>query len=691
MNPLESLFTPRSIAVVGVTENPEKLGHLLLKNIVDAGFGGDLYPVCPTVAEVVGRKTLPSLGEIRSDVDLVLVSVPSHETIAVIKDAARLHPKVLVILSSGFGETGIAGKKLEKEIHAIFAEGGTRVVGPNCRGVYDAHHRLNATFYRDVPRNRGNISFVTQSGSYGALLFDEVRRRGLGISKFASIGNQIDLQHADFIELLGADDRTDAIGLFIEEIKDGSRFTQIAAEVSLKKPIVVFKAGRTQTGGRVAEQHTGSAVGSNEVFEAGARQAGIILARDTEHFFDTLTVLSSFSRNLPVNENVGILTVSGGPSVIAADLCDELGLKLHSLEPATRKTVRGLIPEAGADQNPVDLTPDIDPENYVPCVDAVLGDKNVAGCLAVDVGMDRPEFARAFIEARNRHGKPVVACLAGAPEVTSAFVRSGIPVFPSPERAVWAYQTLVIYRKMLEVQKRKGIMPRVAPAAVPERPATGKTKPKPLQPRVLTGADAKAVLAEAGIPIVPECAVAGIRDAAAFLKDNGYPLTLRIPEGRAARTTAEPVIDGIANRKQFEKALHSLKKKAGKAPLILHRQVTHAPCTLRMVGWRDPVFGCVVRVGLSGVLSEILRDASVRVCPFRRTDAEGMLQEIRAYPLLAHALEGTKQDPARAAEVLVKISDLLLTRPEVVEVTLDPVVFSPGEVLVLSAQATVLR
>lgn len=693
MSHLEALFTPRSIAVVGVTENPEKLGHLLLKNIVDFGFMGEVYPVCATGGEVMGRKAYASIRDIKAEVDLVLVTVPNREAVAALKDAAKLRPRVLAILSSGFGETGLAGKKIEREIHAIFQDGTTRVMGPNCRGVLDAHHRLNATFYRDVPRSRGNISFVTQSGSYGALLFNEVRQRGLGISRFASIGNQLDLEPTDFLEALGADEHTDVIGLFVEEIKDGSRFVQVAAEISLKKPIVVFKAGRTPAGSKVAEAHTGSQAGSVEVFEAAARQAGILLTHDTEQFFDQLAVLSSFARNLPASESVGVLGVSGGPSVTIADVCEEVGLRLAPLEPATRKAIRALIPEAGADANPVDMTPEIDPENFVPCVDAFLGDKNVAGCIAIDVGLDRPEFARAFVEGRNRHSKPVVAFAAGAPEVAGALVRSGICVYPSPERAVRAYQALVAYRKMLEVQKRKGIIARTTaptaavPAVVPGR--SGKVKATRIVP--LGEVEAKALLRECGVPVIGEMVIKGARDAAQFLKSNGYPLTLRALDARPARGDRAEAIGGIGNRRQLDKAVSSLRRKAGKSVLLLQRHVQAEPCALQIAVWRDPVFGCAVRCGLAGVFAEILRDVAVRVCPIRRTDAEGMLQEVRGHALLDHALAAARVDSAQLADVTVRVSELILARPEIAELVLDPVVLCAGEVLVLSAHGAVVR
>jgi len=686
LNSLEPLFTPRSLAIVGVTENPEKLGHLLLKNLLDSGFLGELHAVCATGGEVLGRKTLPSLKEVKGEVDLVLLTVPNPETISALREAARLEPKVVVVLSSGFGETGLAGKKVEREIHALFHGTGTRVVGPNCRGVYDAHNRLNATLYREVPRNRGNISFVTQSGSYGALLFQEVRQRGLGISKFASIGNQIDLDHTDFLEALGMDDRTDVIGLFAEEIKGGARFVQVAAEISIKKPIVLFKGGRTAAGSKVAEAHTGSVSGSSEVFEAAARQAGILLARDTEHFFDTIAVFSAIARNLPANENVGVLAVSGGPTVTAADLCEELGLRLVPLEPSARKAVRALIPESGSDVNPVDMTPEIDPIHYGPCVDAVLGDKNVSGCVVIDVGVDRPELARAVVDGRAKTSKPVVAFLAGVPEVASTFVRAGIPIFPSPERAVRAYHALVSYRKMLEVQKRKGIIAR--PATLTPTKAPGKGKPKPLRPVALAAADAKALLAEAGLPVLHEAIVHGLKEAGVFVEEHGWPVALRV---RGKKPTADGAIADIGSRKELERALHALRHKAGKAGLVLERHVQRIEGELRVVGWRDPVFGCALRVGLSGAFSEILRDVAIRVCPIRRTEAEGMLQELLGWPLLAHSLATARLEPVKVAEVLVKLSDLLVARADLAELVLDPVGLARGKVLVIGATGTVLR
>lgn len=686
MEPIQSIFSPRSIAVVGVTENPDRLGHLLFKNILDYGFDGAVYPFCATGGEVLGRKAMTRLSELQAEVDLVLLTVPLAEAGDALRDCARLKPRAVVLLSSGFGETGPEARRLDKAIQSL-AAGGTRVMGPNCRGLFDANRRLNATLYRDVPRTRGNIAFVTQSGSYGGLLFDQVRLRGLGLSRFASVGNQMDLDSTDFLEAMGEDDHTDVIGLFVEEVRDGARFVQVAAELSMKKPVVVFKAGRTVTGGRAAQAHTGSDPGNLAVFEAAARQAGLLLAHDTDHFFDMITALSCYARQLPASDAVAIAGVSGGPAVTAADVCEQSGLRLAALEPATRKAIGALLPQSGTAQNPVDLTPEIDPQNLAACADLVLGDKGVAALIALNVGMDRPEFAQAFVAARDKHAKPVLAFAAAAPGVTAALTRAGICVYPTPERAVQACQALVSYRRMLEIQKRKGIMPRVAPAAaVPGSAAERRSAPRPSVS--LDGADSLARLRAAGLPTALLAVLEQPKEVGPATAHAPWPVTLHLP-GRGKIPAIQ--IEGLTTRKQVARAYATMKRKAGKTPILLLRSVEPSLSTLCVEGWRDPVFGCVLRIGLSGAFSELLRDQAVRVCPIRRTDAEAMLQELRGWPLLARAWEGAQGGAAAVAELLVKFSDLLLAQADLQEVKLDPVVLIGGEAIVEAAHARVLR
>lgn len=679
LSALAAIYAPKSIALVGASENPEKVGYTLLKNIVDSGYTGEVFAVGTSTVEVLGRRFLPTVREVPRGVDLVLLSVPNESAPQALKDAAAIGPKAIALLASGYGEGPLGGRKLEKEAALILAQGMTRILGPNCSGLYDAHASLNASYFADIPRARGNVSFICQSAAYGGVLFHELRQRGLGLSKFASIGTPLDLDHADLLEFLGRDERTDVIALVLESIKDGGRFLRAASEVSLKKPVVVFKAGRSATG---------PLVGDLDIFRSAARQAGILLVHETERFFDTVSALSALARNLPGDENAALVTVVGAQAETATDLCTELGLSLPRLEGATRKAVQAAVPEFGSPVNPVDFTTQADPAGLGAAVDALFADRHLSGFIALDAGWDREEFARAFVEGRRRYSKPVVAFAVAAPQVTQSFVQAGIPVFPTPERAVYAYHSLVAYRKLLESLKRKGI---IAAPVPPAPPAGDKGKGKPPRQVALTEHESKELLASVGIPVPAEAVVDRLKEANELVRKVGYPLVLKIHSNRIAhRLQSGGIRLDLANRKALEKGFAELRKQFKKDPILVQKQV---PGVLELIvgARRDPVFGPVVCFGIGGVLTDLLRDFSVRLCPVRRTDAETMIQEIRGAPILNGYHNIPAVDPPKLVDVLVKVSDLMMNRADILSVEINPLIVSPEGPMVANARAEVLK
>ncbi|HEX6513062.1 MAG TPA: acetate--CoA ligase family protein, partial [Chloroflexota bacterium] len=411
---LEALFRPTSVAVVGASADPAKLGYTLVQNLLEYGFPGAIYPINPTARDIQGQRVYASVLDVPEAPDLVLVTVPNRAVVSVVEQAADRGAQALVVLSSGFGEAGEDGRQSEERLRAIHKRSGMRVLGPNCMGVYNIDASLNGTYFWQLPRTSGRISFVSQSGAYGGIFFEEIKQRGVGVSKFASIGNQLDVSHADLVAWLDADPETAVIALFIEAVKDGPAFMEAVTAAS--KAVVVFKAGRTHAGSRASASHTGSLAGEREVYDAAFKQAGVIVARDTEEFFDACIALAGAEGRLfPASNRVGIMTISGGPSVIASDACEEAGLQVPVLAPDTQGRLRQLIPEFGASGNPVDMTPQIEPASIAGCVEAVVEDPSIDGLIFINVGRDFPEFGQAFGRAAER--MPVVACVISVPKV----------------------------------------------------------------------------------------------------------------------------------------------------------------------------------------------------------------------------------------------------------------------------------
>lgn len=431
---LHRVFEPSSVAVYGASaRRTDALGNTLLANVTAAGL--PVTVVHPNAPEIDGHRTTPSLSE-GDPVDLALVSVPATVAPDAIADAAAAGTRAAVVLSSGFGEAGPEGEALEAEIQKLASEAGMALVGPNCMGVVSrlaSGALLNGSYFWDVPATAGGISFISQSGAMGGMFLDQVRRREAGLARFLSIGNAADVGVTDALHWLADDQTTTAIGMFVEGVGDGRAFVEAASRAAATKPVVALKGGRHATGARAAASHTGSLAGSYGPVRAAFLRAGVEETTSTQDFFDHL-----FTADLPTpaGPRVAIVTVSGGPSVVAADAITDHGLHLAELAPATTATLRGLVPTFAAVGNPVDVTPQCPPEAMGDAIGAVYDDPNVDAVVAIDCGLDVPAFGEAIAAAVERTGRPTVAYLLDVPDVAAAVGRVGVPEADSPERAV---------------------------------------------------------------------------------------------------------------------------------------------------------------------------------------------------------------------------------------------------------------
>jgi len=433
---MEAIFAPRSVAVYGASRDERKLGHVLLRNTLSGGFGGPVVAVNPSGGEVLGLRTAPALDD---PVDLALVSVPAAAARVAVADAARAGCRAAIVLASGFGETGEAGRAVEQRLAALAREAGMRLVGPNCMGVVSRAPGgwLNGSYFWRLPERQGGVSLVSQSGAFGGMFFSEARRRDLGVARFLSVGNCADVTESDALEWLAGDGATEVIGLFVEAFKDGRRF--VAAAERCEKPIVVLKAGKGRAGARAAASHTGSLAGRHGAARAAFARAGVVEAASTDDFFDALQTLAAWPR---AGRCVAVLTISGGPAVLAADAAERLGLRLPPPGAGTVRLVREVAPAFAAAGNPIDLTPQCPPECFPPAIGAVFDDPAYEGVIVIDCGLDVPEFGRGVAAAARRTGKPVTAFVLDVPGVEAELREAGIPLLGSPERAAAAYAAL---------------------------------------------------------------------------------------------------------------------------------------------------------------------------------------------------------------------------------------------------------
>ncbi|WP_165960437.1 acetate--CoA ligase family protein [Actinocrispum wychmicini] len=436
-----ALFEPKSVAVYGASAtDPGKLGNTLLANLSDSEGNGSLDIVCvhPSAAHIGGRPAVRSLDR---PVDLAVVSVPARAAESAVADAVVGGAKVLVVLSSGFGEAGPEGRAVQDRLVAMARGGGARLVGPNCMGAVShlgGGSWLNGSYFWSVPRHAGGLSFLSQSGAFGGMFLAEVRQRELGFARFLSLGNSADLEITEALQWFGEDDRTEVIAVFAEGLRDGRAFVDVAGAITPHKPVVVLKGGRSKAGARAAAGHTGTLAGSSRAYDAAFRRAGVTAVTTSEQFFDTLTAFATPTLRRH-GRRVAIVTISGGPGVLASDAAERAGLELPQLPVERQHRIRAHAPEFAATANPVDLTPQCRPDQFPAAIAEVYREESVDGVIVINCGLDIREFGIGVAEAHTASGKPTTAFLLDVPAVQSVIAGAGIPCLASPEAAVRAY------------------------------------------------------------------------------------------------------------------------------------------------------------------------------------------------------------------------------------------------------------
>ena len=442
MSSLQSLFNARSVAVVGASENPAKFGNIILKNIIDGGYRGDIYPINPRSDAILGLTCYKSLSAVPDEIDVAVIVVPAKIVPAVMAEAGEKNVKGAVIISGGFREIG--NDELESEVIEIAEKHRIRVIGPNCQGFNYTPNKLCASW--PLIKTSGPIAVISQSGTIGAAMEMWAESENLGISGFVALGNKSDVSEIDLIDFFAADPGTKVISLYIEGVKDGSAFMKTVRNAVGTKPIVILKPGRTEKGRRAAESHTSSIAGKDEIFDAVCRQLGIIRANDITELYDFSKALSFLKK--PDGNNMLVITSSGGCGILATDTAEENGINIVDLSDAVKKELKEILPEPCVISNPLDLTGDAPAERFKETVKVAAKDDNIDFFLLI-FGDPIPGAFEVVKELRQEYSKEIVVCCLGGGEIEKEEVQKmnkhGITVFPTPERAVNAVK--VFFRK----------------------------------------------------------------------------------------------------------------------------------------------------------------------------------------------------------------------------------------------------
>jgi acetyl coenzyme A synthetase (ADP forming)-like protein len=698
------LLAPRTVAVIGASREPGKIGYAVMQNVLRQGFRGVVYPVNPTASSIAGVPAYASVLDIPEPVDLAVVIRPAAEVLGVVDECARKQVHAIVILSSGFAEMGADGIALQRAIVTKARANGMRVVGPNCLGVAntDPAVRLNATFAPTAPVE-GNVAFLSQSGGLGIELLSQAAARGIGISEFVSVGNKGDVSGNDLLQYWEDDPRTGVILLYLESFGNPRKFARLARRVSMRKPIVAVKSGRTTAGSRAASSHTAALASSDVAVDALFRQAGVVRVDTLEELLDTAQLLAA--QPVPRGARVAILGNVGGPGILAADACDGAGLDVVELSPPTIEAVRALVTPGVTVCNPIDLGAAATPEMFASALPAVLDDPQVDAVIVIyasPVVTDAGAVARAIASSANtaQTDKPVLACFLGRLEVADELRGDGesrrtIPTFAFPEaaaRALGRSAGLAAWRERpvgtVATLEQLG----VDPLAVDGARALIADRLDPADPERadlwLDEADCGALLRTFGVPTIESRRVRDAAGAAEAAAEVGWPVVLKVGSAKVVhKTDLGGVTLGLDTPDAVRDAFDEMSARFGDGMdgAVVQRM---APPGLEVIVGvtQDPLFGPLLLYGLGGVTAELLADRALRILPVTDEDAHELVRSLRASPLLFGYRGSPALDAGALEELIVRVARLALEVPEITEMDLNPIIVHEKGVVAVDAK-----
>jgi acetyl coenzyme A synthetase (ADP forming)-like protein len=687
---IEPILRPRSVALVGASRAPGSIGAVLLDNLKRAGFRGPIHPVNPGAAEVGGLAAFPRVAAIGQPVDLAIVAVPAAHVEEAVADCARAGVRGVVVISAGFGETGVAGREAERRLRELVRGSGMRMVGPNCMGVLNTAPdvALNATFAPTWPP-AGNVAMLSQSGALGIAILEQVRALNIGISSFVSVGNKADVSGNDLLAYWADDPQTQVIVLYLESFGNPRRFARLVPDIARVKPVVAVKSGRSAAGTRAASSHSAALASLDVAVDALFQQAGVIRTDTLESLFDVVALLSS--QPVPLGPRVGVVTNAGGPGILLADACEAQRLQLPELAPATQDALRAFLPPQAGLRNPVDMIASATAEQFEHAVEVVGGDPGIDALVVIYVpvfagGHEAVAAAIARGAARVPAAKPVLTVFMsarGAPAELSRGPRGPLPSYSFPENAA----------QVLAAAERYGRWRRRPRGEVLALPPFGVRAIRAVVDRVLATAttrlwleptDIATMLGAAGIPYAAsETVLPG--EAVGAAERLGFPLVAKaVSPGLVHKSDVGGIVLGLDSPAATADAVRLLEQRLGTRGLalthvLLQREI--AGGIEALVGVTvDPTFGPLLVCGLGGVLVELLHDVGYRLPPVSDVDAEELLASLRS----ARLLDGYRGLPAgdRAAlvDVVRRVSALVDVVPELCELDLNPVkVLPPGQ------------
>jgi acetyltransferase len=691
--PLAALFSPASVAVIGASEREGSVGRTVLWNLIRSPFGGTVYPVNPRHHSVLGVRACPGVSAIPEPVDLAVIATPAATVPDLIEECAAAGVRAAIVLSAGFREVGAEGQALEARIRDTLRRSRLRLLGPNCLGLMNPRLGLNATFAGTMALP-GHVGFLSQSGAICTAVLDWSLRENVGFSAFASIGSMLDVGWGDLITWLGDDPDTHSIVLYMESIGDARSFLSAAREVALTKPIVVIKAGRTAEAARAAASHTGALTGSDEVLDAAFRRCGVLRVEGIEELFDLAEVLSK-QRRRPAGPRLAILTNAGGPGVLATDALVRSGGQLAELSPSTQEALETVLPPHWSHGNPIDILGDADPERYGQAIAAALADPQSDGLLVVltpQAMTDPTATAQRLVSLAAGSRKPVLASWMGGAEVDEGerlLNEAGIATNRYPDRAAALFEALWRYGDNLRaLYETPSLLPESEDGPPPDRErVTGiLTAAAEAGRELLNEAEAKEVLAASGVPVVETRIARTAVEAVAAAEAIGWPVVVKLLSSSLTHKTEVGGVqlnlrDGDSVTEAFEELALRIRRDHGEAAfggVTVQPMLDLEEAYELIVGSSvDPQFGPVLLFGAGGQLVEVHRDTAVALPPLNTTLARRLMERTRIHRALLGVRGRAAVDLAELEQVLVRVAQLVLEQPAILELDINPLLVAP--------------
>ncbi|BAH75495.1 MULTISPECIES: acetate--CoA ligase alpha subunit [Solidesulfovibrio] len=692
---IHALFAPKTVAVIGASAAPGKVGHTVVANMLEAGYKGTLIPVNPKADEILGLPVTKKIEDLPEGLDMAVIVVPVAAVVPSMEALAKRKVRSAVIITAGFKEVGKEGYALEQRLIELCTEHEIAMVGPNCLGLISTHDNNNASFAAGYPE-KGSIAFFSQSGALCTAILDWALGENVGFSKFVSLGNKAVINEGNMLEYLRTDPNTSVILGYIENVEHGADFIEQAAKVTQEKPVIMIKSGTTTAGAKAASSHTGAIAGSDQAYTAAFRKTGVIRANDMATLFDLAQAFST--QPLPEGPGLCIVTNSGGPGILAADATEKSSLNMARLSNSTIERMKEFLPPYASLYNPVDLIGDAPAERYRKTLEVVIDDPQVHSILVLltpTASAEIIETAEAIIEVSKKTKKPIFVNYMGGQRTRPGqkmLTDAGIPCSIYPEPLIKSIETMYNYylwrqtpaQEYPEVRRNR----QKARLVINEARSKGATEVVEFQ--------AQEVLRAYNLP-TPNTGLARSSDEAVAAADKiGYPVVLKIASPQIShKSDVGGVKVNLADAEAVRNAFFDITARAQRMRPeayiagCLVQEMAPKGCKEIIIGFkRDDQFGPLLMFGLGGIYVEILKDIAFRLAPLGRDDAKGIIREIKSYMLLK-GVRGEQPVNFQAIEdILITMSELALDFPEIVEAEFNPVLVNAEKAVVADVRIT---